>query len=90
MNEFCKSREREYMLVEGYSINLILEIKRLCVRVKQNLNSSEQTESISQKLNAVADPLKILHGPQFEDDCSRQELLRKRATSVLYFNKKLK
>ena len=35
--------------------------------MKQNLNSSEQSESISQKLNAVADPLKILHGPQFEN-----------------------
>ena len=77
MNEFHKSREREPMRVIGYSTNFILEIKRLCVRVKENLNSSEQPESISQKLNAVADFLKILHGPlgvcgpQFENRCVR-------------------
>ena len=56
VNEFCKSRGREHVRVKGYSIDLILEIKRLSVRVKQNLNSSEQPESISPKLNAVADP----------------------------------
>ena len=60
------------MHVEGYSINLILEIESLSIRVKQNLNCSEQHESISQKLNAVADPLKILHGRQFENRCLSQ------------------
>ena len=39
--------------------------------MKQNLNRSEQPESISQKLNAVGDPLKILHEPQFENRCTR-------------------